>query len=323
MKKFLSLLLVILLICGVCLSAGACSGAGDGRKKIVVTIFPMYDWVMNVLGDRAEEFSVTLLLDSGADLHSFNPSVADMVAVAEADLFLYVGGESDKWVPDALKNVKNKNIRTMNLLSLLGDRAKAEEYVEGMEREEEEEEDEEEVEYDEHVWLSLKNAAYYSELIEREIAAVDSDHAETYAANAAAYKASLTALDGRYEATVAASPRDTILFGDRFPFRYLTEDYGLTYYAAFQGCSADAEASFATIAFLAEKVKDLGLPAVLALEKSDHKLAETIITASGVEDVRILTMDSMQAVTPEDRKNGASYLDSMEKNLETLREALN
>ena len=209
----------------------------------------------------------------------------------------------------------------VSLFSVLSDRLLLEEHVEGMEEEEHGEGNA--VEYDEHLYLSLVNAKRAVEAIRDALSKADPAHRNSYSENAAAYLEKLSALDESYRDAVRTAGRNVILFGDRFPFRYLTEDYGLRYYAAFQGCSADSEASFATVAFLAEKVKELALPAVLALEKSDHKLAETIISASGVPETEILTMDSMQAVTPQDRAQGASYLGSMEKNLETLRKALN
>ena len=323
MKKKTAWILLTIILCVTLLACVGCGAKEDGRKKIVVTIFPVYDWVMNVLGDKASDFSVTLLLDSGADLHSYNPSVADMVAVAEADLFLYVGGESDKWVPDALKNKKNKNMHTMDLLALLGDKAKEEEIVEGMEHEEEEEEEDgEEVEYDEHVWLSLRNAALYVDLIERQIAAVDPENAETYAANAAAYVARLNALDARYAETVAASPRDTILFGDRFPFRYLVEDYDLKYYAAFVGCSAETNASAKTKAFLVGKADELALKVILKIESSSTEIAESIKSQTASKDQQILVLDSLQSATKKEYAGGRTYLAVMESNLSVLQQAL-
>ena len=229
MKKTIGWIVLVTILCVTLLTCVGCGAKDDGRKKIVVTIFPVYDWVMNVLGDNASDYSVTLLLDSGADLHSYQPTVADIVAVAQADLFLYVGGESDGWVKDAMKNKKNKSMRTMDLLDLLGDRAKEEEIVEGMAHEEEEEE-EGEVEYDEHVWLSLRNAAYYVRLIKDQIAAIDPDNAEIYEANAAAYVAKLNDLDARYVAARSAARCDTLVFGDRFPFRYLVDgDTGMAF----------------------------------------------------------------------------------------------
>ena len=319
MRRSLAVFLVLLLLFSLIFSCFGCGGKEDGKPNIVVTIFPVYDWVMNVLGDRSDDYSVTLLLDSGADLHSYQPSVADMVAVAEADLFLYVGGESDEWVDDALKNKTNKDMVAMDLLSLLGDRAKAEEIVEGMEHEEEEEG---EGEYDEHVWLSLRNAAFYVDLIAREIAAIDPENAATYEANATAYIAELTALDARYAAAVEAAPRDTILFGDRFPFRYLTEDYSLNYYAAFVGCSAETNASARTFAFLASKVDELDLDVILKIESSTSDIAEGIRSQSARKDQTILVMDSLQSATEKEYAAGRTYLAVMTENLATLIRAL-
>ena len=317
------LLLVVLMILVVVVTAFACVGCGakkDGKFKVVVTIFPEYDWVLNILGERASDVSVTLLLDSGADLHSYQPSVADMVAVAEADLFIYVGGESDDWVDDALKNAKNKNMRTMNLLSLLGDKAVVEEIVEGMEHEQEEEEEEEA--YDEHVWLSLKNAMFYVNLIADELSALDPEYAEIYEENAASYLKKLVALDARYAETVATSPRDTILFGDRFPFRYLVEDYGLKYYAAFVGCSAETNAGFATIAFLAGKADALDLSVILKIESSTEDIARGIREASAKKNQSILVLDSLQSATKKEYAAGRTYLAVMESNLSVLETAL-
>ena len=340
MKKKFTILFVLLMVAVLTVTAFAftgCNGKDDGKLKVVVTIFPEYDWVLNVLGDRAEDVSVKLLLDSGADLHSYQPAVADIVAVAEADLFIYVGGESDDWVPDALKNKKNKNMRTMNLLELLGDNAYEEEIVEGMEHDhdhdhdhEHEDEDEEhdhdheeEAEYDEHVWLSLKNSAFYVNKIAEELSLVDPDYAETYKANAAAYVASLTALDARYTEMVAAASRDTVLFGDRFPFRYLVEDYDINYYAAFVGCSAETNASFETIAFLAGKVNELDLKVILKLESSTDDIARGIKDASNKKDQRILVLDSLQSSTKKEYAAGRTYLSIMESNLSVLQTALN
>ena len=211
----------------------------------------------------------------------------------------------------------------MDLLALLGDRAKAEEFVEGMEHEEEEDEaDEEEVEYDEHVWLSLRNAAFYVDFIERQIAAVDPENAEIYKANATAYIASLNALDVRYAETVAASPRDTILFGDRFPFRYLVEDYSLKYYAAFVGCSAETNASAKTTAFLVNKTDELGLNVILKIENSTADIAEGIKRQSASKDQQILVLDSLQSATKKEYASGRTYLAVMESNLSVLEQAL-
>ena len=320
MKKVLCFLISVAMLAGLFMGCGA--GGDSGKVKIVTTIFPEYDWVMNVLGDRAEAAEVTMLLDSGVDLHSYQPTAADMVRISSCDLFIYVGGESDKWVEDALKEATNKDMIVLDLMDILGDSVREEELVEGMEAEEEEEEEEEEVEYDEHVWLSLRNALVCVNTIRDALCTLDGDNAAVYTANAAGYGEKLTALDEKYTACTENAARNVLLFGDRFPFRYLADDYGLDYYAAFAGCSAESEASFETVAFLAGKLDELALPAVLTLEGSDGKIARTVVDTSEGKAAEILSMDSMQSTTSEDVKNGASYLSIMEKNLAVLETAL-
>lgn len=325
MKKVFSLLLVALLtVC--CLSAcgGGAQPADSGRLKIVTTIFPEYDWVMNILGDKAADAEVTMLLDSGVDLHSYQPTVDDVLKISGCDLFLCVGGESDKWVDDALQQSANEDRVVIKLMDALGDTVKEEEIVEGMQAEEDEAEaeEEEEVEYDEHVWLSLRSAAALVQTISAALQRIDADNAAVYENNAAAYVEKLNALDAAYQAAVSDAAIKTLLFGDRFPFRYLTDDYGLTYYAAFVGCSAETEASFETITFLSEKMDELSLPAVMTIEGTDHRIAETIVQNTQTKNQKILTLDSMQSVTAKDVQNGAAYLTVMESNLSVLKDAL-
>ena len=328
MKKILVILAAAILLCGclsACGSGGSRSETDTGRIRIVTTIFPEYDWVVNVLGDNPAEADVTMLLDSGVDLHSFQPSAADILKISTCDLFIYVGGESDKWVDDALKEAVNKDMIVIGLLDALGDAVKEEEVIEGMQEEEhdnEREDEEDNLEYDEHVWLSLKNAAVLVRAISEAVQEIDPGHAETYRTNAEAYTEKLNALDAEYEAAASGASVDTLLFGDRFPFRYLTDDYGLSYYAAFVGCSAETEASFETVTFLARKTDELSLPAVMTIEGTDHRIAETIVQNTQTKDQKILTMDSMQAVTAKDVENGTTYLSVMEKNLSVLKEAL-
>lgn len=357
--------LACMAVAAVCLCAcgneGNTENLASDRLKVVTTIFPEYDWVREILGDKAEEADITLLLDNGVDLHSYQPSAEDIMKIGEADVFIYVGGESDEWVEDALKEASNPDRKVINLLEVLGDSVKEEEVVEGMEHEhdhehedgeehhdedahdEEEHHDEdahdgeehhdeevsedehehgEEPEYDEHVWLSLKNAQVLCDAIAESLGEADPDDAATYTANAADYKSKLAALDKSYQEAVDAADIRTVLFGDRFPFRYMTDDYGLDYYAAFVGCSAETEASFETVIFLADKLDELGLPAVLTIEKSDGKIAETIRDNTVSKDQKILVMDSLQSTTSEDIKNGATYTGAMEDNLEVLKEAL-
>ena len=327
MKKCL-IFIAALVLMTVCLSACGTGNkpndAGDSVKKarIVTTIFPVYDWIRNVLGNNTGNIEVTMLLDNGVDLHSYQPTADDILRISTCDLFVFVGGESDKWVADVLKKATNKDMIVINLMDALGSRARVEEIVEGMEAGEEEDEEEGEPEYDEHIWLSLRNADILVNRIEEAIEKIDAGNAETYRRNAKAYSEKLNALDKEYREAVEGSRIRTLLFGDRFPFRYLTEDYGLDYYAAFIGCSAETEASFETIVFLSGKVDELRLHSIITIEGTDHRIAETVVRNTQNKDQKILTMDSMQSVTAVDARNGAGYLEIMKKNLSTLKEAL-
>ena len=524
MKKLISLFLCLALMLGILAGCGKTPAADDnkdtdGKKlSIVATIFPAYDWVRQILGERASDVDLTLLLDSGADLHSYQPTADDMVKISNCDMFVYVGGESDEWVKDALANATYKNMVAVNLMDVLGDSVKEEEIVEGMEHDHDHDHEESEahnkevstfeddqvqdrslkdwagewqsaypyvldgsldkgfahkaesgkmtaeeykayyatgyetelktiaingdtntitftdvngktcaspykyvgyyiqdwstgtraamyrfeavnkasgapafiefndhiiepcqaehfhfrssntgfddiedpenrwptffpadwnaedileafighdhsddddhhhedgeVEYDEHVWLSLKNAAVLCAELANQLSKLDADHQEVYATNATAYIEKISALDVKYQEAVEAAKVKTVLFGDRFPFRYLVDDYGLSYYAAFVGCSAETEASFETIIFLANKVDQLGLNAVLTIESGDGKIARTIIENTAAKSAQVLQMDSMQSTTAQDVADGATYLGAMEKNLDALKEAL-
>ena len=327
MKKYISILIAAIMMVS-CLSACCTSttaeAAGKDKIQIVTTIFPEYDWVKNILGENPAGAEVTMLLDNGVDLHSYQPTADDIMKISTCDMFIYVGGESDEWVEDALKEATNKNMSVINLLDVLGDSVKEEEVVEGMQGEEEEEEEheEEEAEYDEHVWLSLKNAAVLTEAVSKELQKIDASNAEVYKANADSYINKLNELDKKYQDAVSEAPVKTLVFGDRFPFRYLTDDYGISYYAAFVGCSAETEASFETITFLANKVDELSLHAVMTIEGQDHRIAETVVENTSGKDQKILTMDSMQSTTSKDVESGTSYYSVMEDNLSVLKEAL-
>ncbi len=330
MKKIISALVVLSLAIGI-FALSACSGKNDNapaeqneKLKIVTTIFPEYDWVREILGDKADGAELTMLLDNGVDLHSYQPTVDDILKISSCDVFIYVGGESDAWVDDALKEAVNKDMTVINLLGILGDSVKQEEVKEGMQAEEEEAEgeEEEEPEYDEHVWLSLKNAKVLVKKIAESVAGKDSVNADLYLANADSYIKKLSALDDEYTAAVNGASKKVLLFGDRFPFRYMTDDYGLDYYAAFVGCSAETEASFETVAFLAGKLDELSLNNVIIIEGSDGKIARTIIDSSKAESAGILTLDSMQSTTSKDVADGMTYLSVMQKNLDVLKQAL-
>lgn len=284
------------------------------------------------LGDKVKNVEVTMLLDNGVDLHSYQPTINYIAKISDCDMFIYVGGESDGWVNDALKNAKNDKMKVINLLEVLGDSVKTEELIEGMQEEEHdhhhdneeitEEKHEHEEEKDEHVWLSLKNAKILCKVIADNLSEIDPENKDIYSANVSVYIEKLSALDEEYNKMVNGSNRKIVLFGDRFPFRYLVDDYGLDYYAAFVGCSAETEASFETVAFLSKKTDELKLPCVLTIEGANHKIAETVVANTYAKNQKVLTMDSMQSTTSSDVKNGITYISVMEKNLDILREAL-
>ena len=321
MKKLCILLAVVMLACFVLPFSSLAEG---GKIKIVTTIFPIYDWVRNIVGED-DSAEITMLLDSGVDLHNFQPTVQDIVKVSQCDLFIFVGGESDEWTEDVIYSARNGSMKTLSLLEILGEDVKMEEIVEGMEHDDEHEEhdDEHDEEADEHVWLSLKNAQKLVKAIAEALGEINGERAEAYLANAEAYESRLLALDAQFADMAQSAAYDTVVFGDRFPFRYLVDDYGLNYYAAFSGCSAETEASFQTILFLAQKVDELGLPAVLTIENPKTRMPETIVSSAQARDLKILSMNSMQGVTAGDLAAGADYLSIMEENLAVLREALN
>ena len=364
MKKVIAFMLSIMLL----LSCTAIStGVAEAKKvNVVTTIFPIYDWVREAAGAEAEHIDLTLLLDNGVDLHSYQPTAQDILKISNADLFIYVGGESDEWVEDVLRTAMNPSLKAINLVEAMGDDIKMEEIVEGMEHEHDHDHDhdedhdhededhdhdeehdhghededhdhededhdheehdhdhEHEEEADEHVWLSLRNARKLTAVIADALAEIDPAAADHYKENAAAYIEKLGALDAQYTEAVSSAAFKTVLFGDRFPFRYLADDYGLTYFAAFSGCSAESEASFETVVFLTQKMDELKLPAVLTIENPKTRLAETIVQNTASKDQKILSMDSMQGTTSRDIQAGVTYLSVMEANLNVLKEALN
>ena len=491
MKKIIAMLMACLFV----LSFTTAFAEREKTLSIVCTTFPQYDWVRQILGDHVNDVELTLLLDNGVDLHNYQPTADDIIKIAQSDLLIYVGGESDGWVEDVLATAQNPNLKTVNMLESV--EAKEEETVEGMQEEEhdhdhdeeftqediedrtladfagewvslwpmmkdgeldeycahkEEEDDdpatttetyrekytkswecdvkdisvkdntvtfnyldgktvsaeyryagfatktsdsgkisvryqfetdssdapryvqfsdhghepgaaehfhlyfgsdgfdaimesttssyfapasldkegildmlmghEHEVEYDEHVWLSLRNAETLTQTIADALSELAPDNASVYQENAKSYIAQLSELDNQYKDAVKNGQRKTILFADRFPFRYLADDYGLTYYAAFVGCSAETEASFETIAFLAKKVDELKLPVVLTIEGDNHSIAETVVSSTQEKNQQILVMNSLQSVTEKDIADGESYLGIMTENLEVLKEAL-
>lgn len=319
-RPVLFILCLLMLLPFGCAKGPASNQADPEKLTVVATVFPLYDWTREIIGET-DHIQLDLLLSSGTDLHSFQPSAADIVTLCSCDLLLYVGGESDKWVDDALNNSVNPGQTVLNLVHLLGSGAREEEVLPGMQADAEEETDEKEM--DEHVWLSLKNASFFCEKIAAALSALDPENADRYAENALAYAAKLKELDARYEETVRSAKHPVLLFGDRYPFAYLSADYDLHCYAAFSGCSAETEASFETVVFLAGKLDEEELSAILKLESSDGKIAEAIRAASNRPNAKILTLDSMQSAGKADLNGGMTYLERMRTNLEVLKEAMN
>ena len=317
-------------------SSVAESNSEETKKlSIVTTIFPAYDWVKQVVGDN-KNVEISFLIDKGVDLHSYQASAADIAKITDSDLFVYVGGDSDDWAEDIIK--ENPNLNYINMVDSIGEAALAEELVEGMQDEEEhdhegeehaheegehaheegEHEDGEE-EIDEHVWLSIKNAETIVSAIEAKLAEIDPDNKAEYEKNANDYLAKLDELDKEYKDTLSSIQNKTIIVGDRFPFRYLVNEYGIKYYAAFKGCDAGSEASFETVKFLANKMDELNMSDIFIIDGSKGDLAKTIVDNTKDKNAKVLVLDSMQSTKSSDN---ASYLDIMKKNLEVLKEVL-
>ena len=323
MKKLICLFAAAMI---ALLSLAGCSGTGEKngeakekKIKIIATIFPEYDWTRNILGEMEDEVELILLMDNGADLHNYQLTADDMLAMGDCDIFIYVGGPSDRTLMEAFDRNGNSSAVKVDLMEVLKDEIREEEQVEGMEPEDEHDED---TEYDEHVWLSLNNAKKSCEAIAEALISVDGEHKDVYLSNLEKYTAKLDELDERYENAVESSDVRLLVFRDRFPFRYLVDDYGLGYYAAFSGCSAETEASFETIIFLSEKIDSNSLNSIMKIETSDGRIAEAVRDNTVSKNRDILTLDSMQSKTMKDVLEGADYLNIMEGNLEVLKTAL-
>lgn len=315
MKKVIIYILSVMLIAAFftsCNTNQSNTDIDENKITVVTTVFPVYDWTRNVAGDRC---NIIYLDESGTDMHSFEPTANDILTISKADVFIHIGGVSDKWVDGALSATGNKDIRVLSLIDVTG--VLEEETVDGMQIHEHEHDV---TEYDEHIWLSLKKAVIATNEICTVLSQADKENSSYYKTNAESYTNKLLELDKKYTDCVNNAERKTLLFADRFPFRYLTEDYGIEYFAAFPGCSAESEASFDTLASLIEKTKNLSLPVILTIENSTADIAETISKQTGA---KILTLNSCQSVTASDIESGLTYLSAMENNLKTISEALN
>lgn len=317
MKFKIAPVLMCLMLFSGCASGG--NNTNSDKLNIVCTNFPQYDWVKEITRG-SDNVNITLLDDNGTDYHSYQPSTDDIVNILSCDVFIYVGGESDKWVEDTLKNSdNNENMRVVRLADMInGDLLDEPEVLES----EHEHENESEESFDEHVWLSVKNAVAFCNGIADIISESDDSNADIYKKNAEEYISKLNSMDSEFEEKLLNSKRNSVLFADRFPFVYLMEDYDIDYDAAFPGCSSETDASFETVVSLAKEIDDQELPYVITIENSDCNIADAIISNTKYKNQQILTLDSMQIVKNEDIEKGKTYLSIMEKNLDVLMEAL-
>ena len=290
----------------------------DGKLSVVTTIFPQYDFVRQIAGDNVQ---LTMLLKPGAESHTYEPTPQDIVKIQECDLFIYNGGEGDVWVDSILESLDEK-VDTIALMDCV--ETVEEEVVEGMQEEEHDHEhgheDEEKPELDEHVWTSPENAEKIVSVISQKLCEKDSDNAETYKVNTDKYLSELEKLDEQFKEIVSGGKRRTMVFGDRFPFRYFADAYDIEYFAAFPGCSSESEPSASTIAFLIDKIEKEDIPAIFSIEFSSKKIANTLSEATGAQ---ILEFHSCHNVTTEDLKNGETYVSIMSRNADNLEKALN
>lgn len=307
MKKIISLFIIVL---SIFLISG-CSTSEGNKTTIIATNFPAYDFAREITKDS--DIEVKMLLKPGSESHDYEPTPKDIISISKSSMFIYVGGESDEWVDDLLDSIDTSNIQIVKMLDEVN--AVYEEKVEGMQSDE----DEEEKEYDEHVWTSPKNVIMISRTIKDKISKIDPNNRELYNNNFNEYKSKLDSLDNEFRKIVQNSNRRELIFADRFPLRYFVDEYGLSYYAAFPGCSSETEASAKTISFLINKVREDNIPVILTIEFSNKKIAKAISKETGA---KILEFNSAHNISSEDFESGKTYLDIMNDNLEVLKEAL-
>lgn len=314
-KKIIYIFLsaTLFLLCFSSCSGGEITDDSD-KLKIVTTIFPQYDFARSIGGDKV---SLKMLVTPGGESHSYEPTPQDIIAVKNCDIFICTGGESDVWSNVILKSIDTENIIIIQMMDCVD--IVEEEIVDGMKEKIGTDEEEEEHEYDEHVWTSLKNVKKISTEISNAMILKDSNNEEYYRNNLNEYLDELDGLDREYENAVSKAKKNTLIFGDRFPFRYLFEDYGLTYYAAFPGCSTESDVSAKNMMFLIDKVREEDLPIVYYIEFSARKIADTISSETGAEP---LLFHSCHTISKIDFDSGVTYLSLMKQNLENLKRGL-
>ena len=308
-KRIIAALLSAAILSGI----GGCSYNAEndsGKLKIVTTIFPQYDFARQIGGDRVE---LKMLVTPGGESHAYEPSPQDITAVRNCDIFICAGGESDVWTGKILDSIGTENVVVIRMMDCV--EVVEEEHVEGMVEGLLEEEEE----YDEHVWTSLRNAQLIALEIGEKMMELDKENAEFYRERLEEYVERLDVLDKEYSEAVENAENNVLVFGDRFPFRYLFNDYGIEYYAAFPGCSTSTDVSASNVAFLINRVKELELPVVYYVEFSAGKVAETIGSETGAET---LLFHSCHTVSKEEFEEGVTYEMLMRNNLEVLKRGL-
>ena len=329
MKKFISILL------GVCLLLAIISGCTPNKDSaqssdkinVVSTIFAPYDFVREIAGEQAE---LTMLLPPGSESHSYEPTPRDIITIQNCDVFIYIGGDSDEWVNEVLESMDTSKMEIITLMDCV--EVVEEEIVEGMEDDDHDysysdeeldpahvDDHEEVAELDEHVWTSPQNAKIIVQKISDTLCAVDATNAANYQKNTKAYLTQLNELDTKFKEVIHSAQRKTLIFGDRFPFRYFADAYGLEYFAAFPGCSTETEASAATVAFLIDKIKAENIPVIFHVELSNKKMANAISEATGA---KVLLLHACHNITKDEMTNGVTYIDLMNQNVKNLKEAL-
>lgn len=325
MKKIIKLMMIALMFFGVVSLTGCNNNKNNNKLTIISTSFPGYDFARAITKD-VKDVEIKMLLKPGSETHSYEPTPQDIKDIKNSDMFIYVGGDSDEWIDDVLKDInkdKTKIIKLMDLVNVV-----PEELVEGMEEHEHEHEEEhdheheeeEEVEYDEHVWTSPVNAMTIVNKLKEEIIKLDNSEKTNYEENSSKYIAELANINADIKDIVKNAKRKEIIFGDRFPLRYFADEYGLKYYAAFPGCSEQTEASAKTISFLVDKVKKDKIPVVFHIELSNGKIANTIKEETGA---KVLEFNAAHNISQKDFDAGVTYVDIMKDNIKVLKEALN
>jgi len=309
LKKLILLIFIFMILMPGCTREAALPVDNSGKISIVTTKFAVYDFAREIAGGNAD---ITLLIPPGSESHSYELTPQDTVKIQNCNLFAYVGGVSDMWVDKTLNSMDTGKMRIVTLTDCIA--LVREEIVEGME-----DDDDDDIPYDEHIWTSPANAKLIVQKLSDAICAADKENADLYIQNTAAYIEKLDDLDVAFKAVIGDANRRTIVFGDRFPFRYFSDAYGLRYFAAFSGCSSDTEPSAKTVAFLIDKVKDEHIPVVFHIELSSERIADTICEATGAKK---MLLHSCHNISKADFNKGVSYLELMIKNAAALKEAL-